>query len=86
VGAILKLAEIDFDRSTRALKPCIRCGCVLGEIHPPKGPHGNMLRCAGCGSFHGWLSPNHPKAILEPQKIGWVPNDDDIIDRGDLFE
>jgi len=45
-----------------------------------------MLRCAGCGSFHGWLSPNHPKAILEPQKIGWVPNDDDIIDRGDLFE
>lgn len=82
----MKLADIEFDNSTKALRPCRRCGCVVGEIHPPKAPHGNMLRCAGCGSFHGWLSPKHSKAILPVPKSPWVPDDNDIIDRGDLFE
>jgi len=82
----MKLGDIEFDGSIKALKPCRRCGCVAGEIWPPKGPHGNMLRCAGCGSFHNWLSPTHPKAILPEAKAPWVPQEDDIIDRGDLFE
>ena len=82
----MKLGDIDLDGSSKALKPCVRCGCVAGEIWPQKGPHGNMLRCAGCKSFHGWLSPAHPKAMLLPSKFPWVPSDDDVIDRGDLFE
>jgi hypothetical protein len=82
----MKLADIEFDGSIKALKPCRRCGCAMGEIHPPKGPHGNMLRCAGCGNFHNWLSPTHPKAILPEPKRPWVPHEDDLIDEGDLFE
>ena len=82
----VKLGDIDFDGSAKALKPCVRCGCVAGEIWPQKGPHGNMLRCAGCGSFHGWLSPKHPKALLAPPKANWSPDPDDVIDRGDLFD
>lgn len=82
----MKLGEINFDGSTKALKPCVRCGCIVGEIWPPKGPHGNMLRCGGCKNFHGWLSPNHPKSILALPKSPWAPSDDDVIDRGDLFD
>jgi hypothetical protein len=81
-----KLGTIDLDGSIRALVPCRRCGCVLAGIYPSVGGQpGNKLVCEGCNSFHGWLSPNHPKAILPPPKHAWVPSDDDVIDRGDLF-
>lgn len=82
----MKLGDIEFDGSIKALKPCRRCGCVAGEIHQSKGPHGNKLICAGCNNFHSWLPLDHPKAILPPPKPNWSPDPDDIIDMGDLFE
>lgn len=82
----MKLADIDFDSSAKALVPCRRCGCIAGEVWPSKGGQpGNMLRCAGCGSFHGWLSPSHPKFIGPKEKPAWRPSDDDVIDLGDIL-
>ncbi len=68
----MKLGDIDFDNSTKSLVPCRRCGGTKGEIHPPKGPHGNMLRCAACGHFHAWLSPSHPKSILPKDEFSVI--------------
>ena len=83
----MKLGQINLDGSTKALVPCRRCGCALADIYPSVGGQpGNKLVCAGCDSFHGWLSPKHPAAILQNQKAPWVPQDDDLIDRGDLFD
>ena len=87
MGAVLKLGTIQLDGSKKALRPCRRCGCIVAGIYPQVGGQpGNKLICDGCNNFHGWLSPNHPKAILAPVKAGWRPSNDDVIDHGDLFE
>ena len=84
---IEKIGEIKLDGSCKALKPCRRCGCDMADMYPPVGGQpGNKLICQGCRTFCSWLSPNHPKAIIAPPPTPWSPSDDDVLDRGDLFE
>lgn len=82
------LGAVRFDSSVKGLVPCRRCSCIVGWQFPPVvGQPGNKLTCQGCNSFHGWLSPNHPQFIASgAPKAQWKPSDDDVIDRGDLFE
>lgn len=52
-----------FDRpSIKRPVHCPRCGSDQFHIEPPKGPHGNQLRCAECGRGGFWL----PKALQQP--------------------
>ena len=80
-----RIGTITLDGSCKALVPCRRCGCVVAGMYPPVGGQpGNKLICDGCKSFHAWLSPNHPMAVVQ-SKTAWAPDPDDVIDRGDLF-
>lgn len=82
------LGEVRFDSSSKALVPCRRCGCIMGWQFPPVGGQpGNKMTCQGCGNFNNWLSPSDPQFIATGTiKAPWVPSEDDVIDRGDLFE
>lgn len=59
---------INLDGSIRSLKPCHKCGSTDGELHPPKGPHGNMVKCAACGSFLSWLPKKHRMSSVLPDR------------------
>lgn len=34
---------------------CPACGSVAFKVEDPKGPHGNHLRCNGCGRGGLWM-------------------------------
>jgi hypothetical protein len=57
--------KISLDGRLKSLKPCRKCGCVEGQIHPSVGPHGYAIRCDGCGFFLGWLQKNYSGRLKE---------------------
>jgi len=76
------ITTIKLDGSIPALQPCRKCGSINGAVHEPKPPHGNLLRCADCNQFHGWLSKHHPKSTVSDDQndaFDVVDYEDDLM-------
>jgi hypothetical protein len=44
----------DVQQITRSGRPC-RCGGIVFQIEPGRGPHAAGLRCVECQTWAGWL-------------------------------
>lgn len=61
--------------------PC-RCGAVVAEIGPGKGPHLASLSCCACSAHRGWIShATHEFLTKIVNKFG-CPDTPIVIQRG----
>lgn len=65
---------VTLDGSLPALRPCRWCKADAGYVLPPKGPHGEGVRCAECERHLGYL----PK-----RRQTEAADDFDLIERGE---
>jgi hypothetical protein len=59
--------QIECTDEIGAKRSCGRCGSVLFNVEPGKGPHYLGLRCAGCKKDYRWLNRGQAEEIKSPR-------------------